>query len=114
MNRIHITGNAGSGKTTFAAELGLALGLPVFGLDSIVWQPGWQKTPTAERVIEEEALISQKIWIIEGVSKPVRDAADVLYFWMLFPAFPYGAVQNAIGNICLVGGLNCLTIALKF
>jgi adenylate kinase family enzyme len=32
-SKILVTGNAGSGKTTLARELGGALSLPVFGLD---------------------------------------------------------------------------------
>ena len=55
--KIHVTGNAGSGKTTLAAKLGDALELPVFGLDSVVWQPGWRKTPASERAGLEQALI---------------------------------------------------------
>jgi adenylate kinase family enzyme len=47
--RIHITGNAGSGKTTLAIALGQLIGLHVHHLDSIVWQPGWKKAPIAFR-----------------------------------------------------------------
>ena len=78
--KIHVTGNAGSGKTTLAAKLGDALELPVFGLDSVVWQPGWRKTPASERAGLEQALIQQPAWVIEGVSDAVRAAADVVVF----------------------------------
>lgn len=74
--RIHITGNAGSGKTTLAIALGHYLGLPVKHLDSIVWQPHWQKTPMAKRQGLEAALCEPKAWIIEGVSEQVRQRAD--------------------------------------
>ena len=74
--RIHITGNAGSGKTTLAIALGQQLGLPVFHLDSIVWQPHWQKTPPAERQKLEAAMCAPERWIIEGVSEQVRQQAD--------------------------------------
>lgn len=80
MDKIHITGNAGSGKTTLARELGAALDLPVFGLDTIVWQSGWAKTPRDIVAVKERELISQPKWIIEGVSHIVRDAADVFIF----------------------------------
>jgi len=79
-SRIHITGNAGSGKTTLANRLGSELGLPVFSLDSVVWQRGWRKTPQHIRVVAEEQLISAPTWIIEGVSSRVRRAADVVLF----------------------------------
>ncbi len=80
MDKIHITGNAGSGKTTLARELGAALDLPVFGLDKIVWQAGWVKTPREIVECKERELISKPKWIIEGVSHGVRDAADVFIF----------------------------------
>jgi len=80
MVKIHITGNSGSGKTTFAARLGAALNLPVFGLDKIVWQAGWVKTPQNLRLAKEADLIAQDRWIIEGVSARVRHAADVIIF----------------------------------
>ena len=47
--RIHITGNAGSGKSTFAKSIGDILGVHVYGLDKIVWKEGWKKTPLHER-----------------------------------------------------------------
>lgn len=80
MQRIHITGNAGSGKTTLANQIGSALKLPVFGLDRIVWQPGWKKTDSLLRSEAEEALIQKDSWVIEGVSARVRQAADVIIF----------------------------------
>jgi len=80
MDKIHITGNAGSGKSTLAQELGAALQLPVFGLDKIVWQSGWVKTPRDIVAAKELELIARPQWIIEGVSHRIRDAADVFIF----------------------------------
>jgi adenylate kinase family enzyme len=80
MPRIHVTGNAGSGKTSLAAALGDALELPVFGLDNIVWGPGWEKIPASIRGPKERALVSKQHWIIEGVSPIVREAADTIIF----------------------------------
>lgn len=80
MSRIRITGNAGSGKSTLAGRIGRSLGLPVYGLDSIVWMPGWQKTPAEIRQKKEEALTARPDWVIEGVSKSVREKADLVIF----------------------------------
>ena len=80
MVKLHITGNAGSGKTTLGRKLGEALDLPVFGLDQVVWGPGWQKMPRdviAERI---GALVAKPAWVIEGVSYQVHDAADFVVF----------------------------------
>ena len=78
--RIHITGNAGSGKTTMAHSLSATLGIPAHSLDTIVWRPQWKKAPPAERLIAERNLTSQSTWIIDGVSEHVREAADLVIF----------------------------------
>jgi adenylate kinase family enzyme len=52
----------------------------VTSLDSIVWQPGWRKTPPDERRVREEQAIRAPSWIIEGVSARVRAAADLVIF----------------------------------
>ena len=80
MSRIHVTGNAGVGKSTLAAHIGLALGLPTFGLDEIVWKPGWKKTGACERTTKEQALCVRPSWVIEGVSRAVRESADLIVF----------------------------------
>src|SRR4051812_6554459 len=81
MKRILVTGNAGAGKSTLAQHLGQVLGLPVYGLDQIVWQSGWRKTPTQLRRQRIQELISSSDeWIIEGVSQAVLEAADAVIF----------------------------------
>lgn len=78
--RIFVTGNAGSGKSTLAKQLGELLGLPVFGLDSIVWQPGWKKTPPKQRERLENKLLAREKWIIEGVSTRIQKKAEMVIF----------------------------------
>lgn len=78
--RLHITGNAGSGKTTLALKLGQTLKLPVASLDSVVWKKGWVPASMQERTIGEQRLINGESWIIEGVSKTVRESADYTIF----------------------------------
>lgn len=78
--RIHITGNAGSGKSTFAKNIGDTLGINVYGLDKVVWREGWRKTPLVERKRLEEELASKPQWIIEGVSSIARQTADLIIF----------------------------------
>jgi len=76
--RIHVTGNAGAGKTTLAARIGNGLNLPVHSLDSVVWQPHWRKTCQAERSRLENDLTRENSWVIDGVSAHVRTAADLV------------------------------------
>lgn len=78
--RIHVTGNAGSGKSTFAKNIGDILGVHVYGLDKIVWREGWKKPPQHERKILEKELAAKPQWIIEGVSSIARQAADITIF----------------------------------
>ena len=78
--RIHVTGNAGAGKTTPAKRIGNDLNLPIYGLDQVVWQPGWKKTDPILRDQLEQELIEKPDWVIEGVSHLVRRSADVTIF----------------------------------
>ena len=78
--RIHVTGNAGSGKTTLGKKISTEFDLPVFGLDKIVWQSGWTKTDPETRDRLEKELIEKPDWVIEGVSHLIRRAADVTIF----------------------------------
>lgn len=49
VRKIHVTGNAGAGKSTLTYELGKILNIPTYCLDSIVWKPGWTETDSERR-----------------------------------------------------------------
>ena len=78
--RIHITGNAGAGKTTLAKELASQLDLPIFHLDAIIWKTGWRKTPRQERDQAISSITSNPHWVIDGVSEMVREKADIVVY----------------------------------
>ena len=78
--RVLVTGNAGSGKTSFASSLAKVLDVPCHSLDGIVWQERWRKTPQHEKDAKIEALIATDAWVIDGVSDRVLQAADVVVF----------------------------------
>ncbi len=78
--KIHVTGNAGSGKTTLATIIGSILDLPVFSLDSVVWKEDWVQTPAKERIKSENELAKGASWVIEGVSSNIRGKADLVVF----------------------------------
>jgi len=63
-----------------AKELGLLLGVDVYGLDKVVWQEGWVTRQSKERRKLEEDLCQNPTWIIEGVSSVVCESADVIVF----------------------------------
>ena len=78
--RIHVTGNAGAGKTTLARKLGEELNLPVVHLDGIVWREGWVTTPHDVRDSALSRLAEPATWLIEGVSSYIRDQADLVIY----------------------------------
>lgn len=83
--KIFITGNAGSGKTTLARDLGQRFALPVYGLDQIVWRSGWKETPVQEKAAQIAQLVSTPCWIIDGVSSIAESAADIVIFLDVSP-----------------------------
>lgn len=80
MQRILVTGNAGSGKSTLATQLATLTGLPCTGLDKLVWQAGWKRTPRADRLVQEQAIAAGSAWIVDGVSDLILGAADMVIF----------------------------------
>ena len=80
MRRVLITGNAGSGKSTLATIVSEKLELPLFGLDQVVWKPGWKTASLEERNEAFERIVAQPQWVVEGVSKKIMAAADTVVF----------------------------------
>jgi hypothetical protein len=66
MERVLVLGSPGSGKSTFARQLAATLGLPVFHLDQIYWNPGWVETPPEQFREVQRALVRGERWIIDG------------------------------------------------
>lgn len=80
MERIWVTGNAGAGKTSLAAALSAALGLPAYGLDSVVWRERWRKAPADEVRARVAELTSGPRWVVDGVHPDGMRAADAVVF----------------------------------
>lgn len=84
MERILVLGNPGSGKSTFAAELGRNLGRDVTHLDDFYCLPGGKTLdPDSWEKVQQE-LVNKNRWIIEGMYPrilPIRLArADTVIF----------------------------------
>ncbi len=64
--RIMVVGSAGSGKSTFARELGARLRVPVVHIDQIYWEPGWTMRPMSEckKMVAEAA--GGPAWVFDG------------------------------------------------
>lgn len=89
MSRIIIIGSGGSGKSTFAKELGDILGKPVYHLDAYYWKPGWIPTPNDEWDQFLNQILSEDEWIIDGNYGRTLDLrmkrSDVIIFFDLSP-----------------------------
>jgi adenylate kinase family enzyme len=66
--RLAIIGLPGSGKSTFAAKLGMALNIPVHHLDRHMFEPGGKKKDRQELLAIEQAMVNEESWIVEGCS----------------------------------------------
>ncbi len=66
MKRVLVLGQAGAGKSHFAVALGAITGLPVFHMDKVHWQPGWQERDRAEKSRLVHEIMSGDEWILEG------------------------------------------------
>ncbi|MCJ7726126.1 MAG: hypothetical protein MUP76_07045 [Acidimicrobiia bacterium] len=89
MQRISVVGPTGSGKTTVAARIGEALGIPVVELDAIHWGPGWTPVDRDHMRAEVAAMIAGDRWVVDGnyrsmVQDLVWAAADTVV-WLDLP-----------------------------
>jgi adenylate kinase family enzyme len=66
MRRVAVVGPGGSGKSSFARELGNRTGLPVVHLDHHYWKPGWVETPRDQWRACQRALFAADRWIADG------------------------------------------------
>lgn len=66
MQRILIIGPCGAGKSTLATNLGLRMGLPVYHMDKLNWQPGWVESSKVEIAAKLADITVTDNWIIDG------------------------------------------------
>ncbi len=78
--RIHVTGNAGAGKTTLARRLSADLDIPVRHVDTVLWKPGWSKVSREELAAALDEMTASEEWIIDGVAPVIRERADVVVY----------------------------------
>ena len=88
MQRILIIGPCGAGKSTLAATLGARLGLPVFHMDKLNWQPGWVESSKDEINARLDAIVKTDRWLIDGNyggTLPVRLARADTVIYLDYP-----------------------------
>ena len=67
MQRIHILGAAGSGKTTLARRAAERMGCPWYELDAVAYEGGYARKRTLdERRASLQEITAQPAWVTEG------------------------------------------------
>lgn len=84
MKRVLVIGPPGAGKSHFARQLGMRLGLPVIHLDAHYWSAGWVEPTPSEWAARLPALLERPAWVMDGNysrTLPQRlDACDTVVF----------------------------------
>jgi adenylate kinase family enzyme len=63
--RILVYGVTGSGKTTLAARISAATGIPWHSVDDLTWEPGWVPVPVEEQRRRIAAICAGDRWILD-------------------------------------------------
>ena len=74
--RIVVVGTSGAGKTSMAAAIASAFGLPHIELDRLHWEPNWEalsQTNPDEFIRRVSAAITADAWVCDGNYGLVRD-----------------------------------------
>jgi adenylate kinase family enzyme len=87
LQRIHIIGGPGSGKSYAARHLSHRLGVPAYDLDDLFWDSTAQnygvRAPDADRDAKLMSITDAAAWIIEGVYyhwlRPSFERADIIF-----------------------------------
>ena len=88
MERIHIIGSTGSGKTSLAADISARLTIPHVELDDLHWGENWQE---AELEVFRSSLLqalSGEAWVVDGNYSKVRDmiwSRVQMVVWLDYP-----------------------------
>ena len=103
MRRILVIGLPGAGKSTLSVELGERLGLPVYHLDKLFWQPGWVMTPHDEWDRTVSDLVTGERWIIDGsfdrnLAIRLARADTVIFLDFPTPLCLYRAIRRVLGS----------------
>jgi len=66
MQRVLVLGSSGSGKSTFARQLGKILDIEVIHLDSYFWNPYWIETSADLWEQKLTHLLEKESWVMDG------------------------------------------------
>jgi adenylate kinase family enzyme len=88
MQRVHVIGTTGSGKTTLAADLAHRLSVPHVELDALHWEPNWVEAETNVFRVRVDRALGDDGWVVDGNYRKGRDIiwgrADTVV-WLDYP-----------------------------
>lgn len=85
LTKIVILGRPGSGKTTFAQEIGTLLALPVFHVDKIFFKENWKKQDTEIFQKKLKHWCTKPQWVIDGnATSTLKSRLDLADLVILF------------------------------
>ncbi len=71
--RIVVVGTTGSGKSTYARQIGQHMAIPHVELDALHWDPGWTAVEKEEFRRRVLCVVSGEKWVVDGTYSVVRD-----------------------------------------
>jgi adenylate kinase family enzyme len=66
MQKVAVFGNAGGGKSTLSKQLSEIVGLPLYVLDKLQYQPGGIEVPHEDYLRSHQLILDQDRWLIDG------------------------------------------------
>jgi len=64
--RVNVVGASGSGKSTFAKQLAVGLGLPMIEMDALFWNPNWSEPSDAVFFERVRSALARPRWVLDG------------------------------------------------
>jgi adenylate kinase family enzyme len=65
-DRILVYGVTGSGKTSLAARISVATGIPWHAVDDLTWEPDWVPVPDDEQRRRIERICAEPRWVLDA------------------------------------------------
>lgn len=98
-----IIGNAGSGKSTFAAQLAEKTGLPLIHLDRLYWRGNWEHLSREEFDVALQKELERQQWIIDGnfnrtIPHRLEYCDTVIFFDLPTVTCLWGITQRVLKN----------------
>ena len=103
MKRVLVVGPTGSGKTTFAKKLSLALDAPHIEIDKLFWRPNWQQPDDSDFFPEVTKAIQAPAWVLDGNYNRTNHLAWPLADTVIWLDYPFRVVltrslKRAVGR----------------